>query len=268
MTLNFFFDVDGTLLPVGKPIPQSAKDALLKAQRLGHHIFLSTGRSVYELPKEIKDIPFDGGVLSAGADVMFHNQTVLHKVATKEQKEAFFSVADKYHLLWLIQTTEASFSTVRGQAYHEELTMSVHHRKANFPPFKLVDRFPMEHDLSKAYIMSEDGLVLEARKELEGLFHCVNNTTGLPEVNAAEVMVTGISKSAGIQHMIDYLGSDITSTVGVGDGENDLDMIDYCHLGIAMGNSCEVLKQHADYVARDINDDGLADAIEYALSKI
>ena len=68
--------------------------------------------------------------------------------------------------------------------------------------------------------------------------------------------------------MVRYLGESMDSTVGVGDGENDIKMVSACNLGIAMGNACRQLKDCADFVTSDIDDDGLAKAIYYAMEKL
>ncbi|MBR6348413.1 MAG: HAD hydrolase family protein [Spirochaetales bacterium] len=267
MNLNFFFDIDGTLLPIGMPIPQSALDALWKAKNLGCRLFLSSGRSPHELSDEIKVFPFDGGVFSAGATVIFRGKTVVKKYFSDEQRAFFLDVADRYRLSWLLQGPDGTYTTRDGLAFHEEMTVAKYGRKTSFPDFRMVERFPDDVPLIKAYIMSREGLVLKAREELEGPFHCTDNTTGMAPTIAGEVMAKGASKSSGIKALLDYLGDGVETSVGVGDGENDLDMIDFCHTGIAMGNACDILKQHADYICADINNDGLADAIEYALNR-
>lgn len=265
MKLNFFFDIDGTILPIGRPVPRSALDALWKAKDLGCKLFLCSGRSPQELPDELKIFPFDGGVLSAGATVVCHDEVIQRRTFSEEQQKLFFGVAEKYRLLWLLQGPDGTYTTRDGLAFHEEMTIAVYNRKTSFPAFRIVESFPKDLPIVKAYIMSRDGLVLKAREELEGPFHCTDNTTGMAPAIAGEVMAKGLSKSSGIRAILDYLHADVSTTVGVGDGENDLDMIDFCHTGIAMGNACEILKQHADYVAADINNGGLADAIEFAL---
>ena len=267
MDLNFFFDIDGTILPIGRPIPQSALDALWKARNLGCRMFLSSGRSPQELPDEIKVFPFDGGVLSAGATIVYRDEVIQRKTFSEEQQKLFFKVAEKYRLCWLLQGPDATYTTRDGHDFHEEMTRAVYNRTTSFPDFRIVESFPKDLPIVKAYIMSREGLVLKAREELEGPFHCTNNTTGMAPTIAGEVMAKGLSKSAGIKTILEYIHADVSTTVGVGDGENDLDMIDFCHTGIAMGNACEVLKQHADYVSAGIDENGLADAIEFALGR-
>ncbi|UTY37795.1 HAD hydrolase family protein [Allocoprobacillus halotolerans] len=50
---------------------------------------------------------------------------------------------------------------------------------------------------------------------------------------------------------------DCQDTYAFGDGINDLEMFDYCEVGVAMGNAVELLKQKADLVCRSITDQGL-----------
>ena len=55
----------------------------------------------------------------------------------------------------------------------------------------------------------------------------------------------------------------VTNTIGIGDGENDMEMLKACGVGIAMGNANPVLKEIADYVTTDVDKDGLKKAFEH-----
>jgi Cof subfamily protein (haloacid dehalogenase superfamily) len=268
MKLNFFFDIDGTLSPVGKSVPESAMAALLKAKGLGHRLFFCTGRSQNELTEEMNSLPFDGGVFSAGAGLILEGKTIAQKVMTEEQKRFLAKITEEYKLLLLNQGLDGSYLTHESLAYYRELDSMIHMSPISLNGFKIVDKDPFDIPIIKSFIMSREGRILEARKALEGPFHSVNNTTGLPETCAAELMVAGVTKASGIRELVEYLGDDMASTVGIGDGENDLEMIDVCNLGIAMGNSCDILKQHSDYITTDIEKDGLAKAIDYALERL
>ena len=268
MRLNFFFDIDGTLLPVGKPMPDDAVVALRGAKELGHRLFLCTGRSPFELTDEIRSFPFDGGVFSAGAFVKYGEDTVFHGYITEEQKAFFFKIVDEYDLMWIIQSDDGSYTTEKAVRYYSDLCMSVHSRTIQFQGFHIVDSFPAGKPISKLFILSDKGLVLKAREALEGPFHSVNNTNGLAPESAAELMSPDFSKRSGIKRMMAFLGEGMESTVGVGDGENDVDMIDVCNIGIAMGNACDMLKAHASYVTTDIEDGGIANAMKYSLGRL
>ena len=265
MKLNFFFDIDGTILPVGRHIPQSTLDAFAKAKSLGHRLFFCTGRSPFELTEELRALPFDGGVFSSGAHVSVGDSTIFNRYLTSEQRAFFFSIVDRFDLLWIIQSDDGSYLTRETQDFYCELTRKVYSRSIDFLGFNIVDSFSADKPIVKMFILSKKGLVLEARKALEGPLHTVNNTNGLPSESAAEVMAAGLTKASGIAHVLSYLGDSASSTVGIGDGENDIEMIETCHLGIAMGNACDALKEKADYITADIDADGLASALEYAM---
>ena len=86
MKLNFFFDVDGTLLPFGRDVPQSAVNAISRARSNGHRVFLSTGRSTAEISSKLDVIPLDGGVYSAGAKVIADGKVLYKRIFTEEEK--------------------------------------------------------------------------------------------------------------------------------------------------------------------------------------
>ena len=268
MKLNIFFDVDGTLLPVGHDIPQDAVNALYKAKEQGHRLFFCTGRSLSEIPQRLQDLPFDGGVFSAGAIVKIGNKTIYNTAFSPEKRKAFFSIVDKYKILWILQSEDKSYLTQGTINFFSELTEKYFSKQIEVTGLEFVTSYPADQPLIKYVIMSPDGKIPEARKELNQYFDTVNNPLGLPQENICEGGTKGITKASGIQHVIDYYGDDISSTVGIGDGENDMEMVKTCHLGIAMGNAVQCLKDEANFITTDILSGGIANAIEHAIKTI
>ena len=68
-------------------------------------------------------------------------------------------------------------------------------------------------------------------------------------------------KSVGIKKYIDTLGIDISETMAFGDAENDIDMLQTVGIGVAMGNGKPEVKEIADYVTDDIDEDGIEKAL-------
>ena len=104
--LNFFFDVDGALLPFGKGLPDSALKAILDAKAKGHRIFVSTGRSPLEMDPRLSPIPFDGGVYAGGCTVIYQGETVYRRRCTEKERETLLSYFEKEGILSLIQCDE------------------------------------------------------------------------------------------------------------------------------------------------------------------
>ena len=72
-----------------------------------------------------------------------------------------------------------------------------------------------------------------------------------------EMVPKGHTKASGIGKMCEALGIDRADTFAVGDSVNDLAMLEYAGVGIAMGNGSTEAKAAADYVTADLQDDGI-----------
>ena len=75
------------------------------------------------------------------------------------------------------------------------------------------------------------------------------------------------SKSAALSHLARSLGVKREEVVAVGDSPNDIDMIEWAGLGVAMGNASEKVKSSADLVAKSASEQGLALLLETLLSE-
>ena len=70
------------------------------------------------------------------------------------------------------------------------------------------------------------------------------------------------TKATGIIHLIEYLNIKREDTIAFGDGHNDSEMIQYCNIGIAMGNAIQKVKDVSDYITDDIDNDGIYNAMK------
>lgn len=70
------------------------------------------------------------------------------------------------------------------------------------------------------------------------------------------------TKSAAIKKVLDYHNICESEAIAFGDGRNDIDMLEYVGLGIAMGNGEEQLKQKADFVTKKASEGGIYYALK------
>ena len=77
-----------------------------------------------------------------------------------------------------------------------------------------------------------------------------------------EVLPKGIDKAASLERLLTRLDMTKDEMIACGDGYNDLSMIQYAGLGVAMENAVLPVKNAADYVTLSNNDDGVAHVIE------
>ena len=64
-----------------------------------------------------------------------------------------------------------------------------------------------------------------------------------------------------MQHVLDYYGVSKEDTFGFGDGTNDIEMIKFAGVGVAMGNADDSLKEIADYITESVDEDGIWKAL-------
>lgn len=69
------------------------------------------------------------------------------------------------------------------------------------------------------------------------------------------------SKARGIEQIALHLGLQRNELMAFGDGGNDIEMLDYVGLGVAMGNSTKQVQQHAQYVTTDVDHEGILNAL-------
>ena len=86
------------------------------------------------------------------------------------------------------------------------------------------------------------------------VIHCTVPSFG---DDSGELSVVGVNKANAIEALINHLNIPQENTFAFGDGMNDADMLEYCHIGIAVGNAKEGLKAIADEVCDDIAEDGI-----------
>ncbi|HEY9857002.1 MAG TPA: Cof-type HAD-IIB family hydrolase [Stenomitos sp.] len=81
-----------------------------------------------------------------------------------------------------------------------------------------------------------------------------------------EIANPTVSKSAALDHVARRMGIQPAEIVAFGDGMNDLDMLQYAGLGVAMGNAPRAVKERADRVTKPVSEDGLACVLEELLN--
>ena len=80
-----------------------------------------------------------------------------------------------------------------------------------------------------------------------------------------EVMPKGIDKAQSLGRLLAYLGMSVEEMAAFGDGYNDITMLEYAGLGVAMGNAQEEVKLSAGYIAPSNDEDGVAWTLEHVI---
>jgi hypothetical protein len=112
-------------------------------------------------------------------------------------------------------------------------------------------------DLNKvSYVLNSYQDFLDTKDEFPDLQNGTWGGVG-EEALFGDIGVRGITKANAIAHLLKHLKMDIESTIAFGDAKIDIPMLEYCHIGVAMGNGGEEICNMADFVTDDVEKDGL-----------
>ena len=125
-----------------------------------------------------------------------------------------------------------------------------------------VENFPeaVTFPVNKFLITGEAALTEKIETLLKEKFHSLLNIYR-SEPFFLEVMPQNIDKAHSLQKLLNYLGMSADQMICCGDGFNDLTMIEYAGLGVAMENAQPILKKTADYITKSNDEDGVLHVI-------
>ena len=250
MIKAIFFDIDGTLVSHAlSDIPAGVLEAFSLLQRKGIRLFLATGRHRSEFKSlPLHDYPFDGYVTQTGQ--------ICYDRDFKPVYEEPLPQADTQTLAGLFADKEIPIVLLnRDNLYINFVNDTVIRTQAAIhTPVPEISDYRGE-GLFGATVFGDAGQIASLAARLPGCRESRWNP------NASDIVLKKAGKVSGIKKMLERYGIAPSETMAFGDGENDLDMIRFAQIGIAMGNAAEVLKQYCDYVTASVDDDGIRKAL-------
>lgn len=248
-----FFDIDGTLVPMGKPhILDSTVKAFKALRSKGIHIVICTGRHITEISEgnDLSDYDFDGIIATTGQYCLDANKKPFYTKTMNEHQHA--------EIISLFE--EKKYSVVIKTATEEYLNVLTPICKETYDFFGMKYRPEKKYngeDIYQALIFASE----EERKKLEEEMTDLEFTSWFP--TATDIIPRGGGKVPGIDAYLEKENIDISETMAFGDGENDIEMLRHVHIGIAMGNANESVKNVADYITEESDKDGIYHALKH-----
>lgn len=255
-------DVDGTLMGWDGTISDAVVEAVAAVREAGHHVVLSTGRSVVSAGPVAATLGLTSGpaVCSNGA------VTVRLDPSLPDGYEVLERITfDPGPALRLIRTElpEAAYGV-------EEVGVGFLVTKP-FPPGEIDGRHVLV-DFEELCRRPATRVVIRSPEHTQADFHAIVERLGLHEVEYAVGWVAwldlnpkGVSKATGLEAVRRALGVPPGRTLAVGDGRNDLDMLRWAARGVAMGDSDDVVQAAADEVCGSVTADGVVPVLRSLL---
>lgn len=250
-----FTDIDGTLFShKSNHVPESALNAIKELQKKGLKIFLCSGRNYYLIRKTgiLDIIKPDGIVMMNGAAVQIGEKIIYKYPIPEEVVNAMikFSYRLKFGLT-LIEESEGHINMI------DDRVIDAH--------AKYGTRFPQPRKFPIPYDRTVYQMIAFCDSFDESLFlpHLKSCKAARWDDYAVDIMPKDSDKAKGIMATLEYYGLDVKNAMSIGDGNNDLEMLLFTGVGVAMGNGNSDVKSVADYVTDDIDNDGWVKAMKH-----
>lgn len=255
-------DIDGTLLNSNKEITPAVRKAIENLQEKNIPILIVSGRPA----QGIMHVADELGLKEKGGYILSYNGG---KIINCKDNEVMYSSSISEELYKEICeytfNMNASLLTYEGDFIITEKPdnpyVDVESRVVRMPVKKvdnMLERldFPVDKFLlvgEPDYMQSQ---VERVAKHFQGRLNVFQS-----EPFFIEIVPIGIDKASSLDKLLSILGSKREELVACGDGLNDVTMIDYAGMGVAMENACKEVKEVSDYITSSCDEDGVAKAI-------
>jgi Cof subfamily protein (haloacid dehalogenase superfamily) len=246
-------DVDGTLIPYGDfhaPPAPAVQDAVRRVVDAGAHPVVATGRSLHSTYPVFDTLGLDSGfaVCSNGAVVVDVASREPIDVVTFDALEPVRYFAEQIpDAILAVEELGIGFR-ISGEnvdfEFDGEVEIVPHDQLVQGPVTRLVVRW---HEGDRNRLKS-----IAAEMGLPAVDYAIGYTAWL------DIMPSGVSKAEGLDKICFRLGVGRHEVLAVGDGHNDMEMLQWAGHGVAMGNAPDDVKAVAKEVGPHVDDDGVA----------
>lgn len=256
-----FLDIDGTMVDTSGRIPESTKEAIRMAKANGHKMVICSGRSRFQIYDELLELGFSGIVGAAGAVVEADGEEIYHAYIDEEHRKSSYEYLEKNGFFYCYQGTDGIILNERSRhgmiAIYEEMGMSPSRLERLIGRMHLTKEPWNNAHNEKIIYYNAPFTVEKVHADLEPYFDAV--AISLPDMDeyTGEIGINGINKATGMEIYLNHMGILREHCIAVGDGPNDLQMMEYAGIGVAMGNAKAEVKERADMVTDAIDKDGL-----------
>ncbi|MHC5269189.1 Cof-type HAD-IIB family hydrolase [Enterococcus sp. LJL98] len=257
-------DLDGTLLNGQKKITPRNQAALMAAKAQGVKVVICTGRplpAIHPFLKELNleeagdySITFNGGLVQKNDT----GEMIEKNVLTFSEVEQLIALAQNLNLP-LDLLSEGHVYNVATSVENQSLYSTMNPLLTHIPV--AIEDVQPQLVYNKAVIGFEqtflDAQIQKIPAAIRETFEVIKSREML-----LEFMPQGVTKAYGLSLLVRDLGLHPAEVMSIGDEENDLSMIEYAGLGVAMENAVSVVKAAADVVTKSNEEDGVALAVE------
>lgn len=256
-------DIDGTLTTSEKTISPATQEALLSLQKDGIYVVLASGRptaGILPYARALKLHEFGNYILSYNGARILNlktNEIIYDKTLPANVIPLLYEEAISSNTGLISYEGDDAIAATPIDKYME------YEACINRIPIREVPDFPsyVTFPVNKCLMTGEPEHLVLVEARLKKRFHGLLNIYR-SEPYFLEIMPQNIDKAASLQKLLGSLGLTQNQMICCGDGYNDVSMIEFAGVGVAMANAQDVVKDAADFITGSNNEDGIVAVIE------
>lgn len=264
-------DIDGTLLNSKKQIMDKTRKALINLQKKGHMLVLASGRptsAMLKLADQLEMKKHHGLLVSYNGSKVIDcesGEVLFNETLKVEDGKAVFEHLKKFDVIPMLEDKDYLYV---NDVYNNKITwkgqeINIVEYEARGGEYLLCEKRDLaEHlnyEVNKILVAGQPEYLKAHYKEIEAPFK-----TSLSCMFTAdfyfEFTAKGIDKAKALKSVLHT--KNIGAIIAFGDGLNDLSMLSFADISVAMGNAIDELKQIADKVTLSNDEDGIAFALQ------
>ena len=285
-------DLDGTLLNSYGEVTEYTKEVIKKVQQKGLKFIIASGRPMDSIKSISKDIGADKYFIAGNGAIIYDTQkqeVIYEKYIPKQKVLEIAKICEQNNIFYNIYTEKnviTQYLKYNVLYYFKENLKKEPDKKTNIMVVNNMYEFiknSEEMKCIKITICDESKIIfnsiikkLKNVKDIEVLdvLHMSRKLIKQGTEDVAieyfftEITSSEVDKINAIKNLIKILNIDIKDVIAIGDNINDKKMIEEAGLGICMGQASEKIKEIANIVAEDNNNDGVAKALENIITKM
>ncbi|MGN0156244.1 MAG: Cof-type HAD-IIB family hydrolase [Lachnospiraceae bacterium] len=256
-------DIDGTLTNSRKEITEETKKAIKSIQERGHKVMLASGRPTPGMRRYEEELELEkyGGYL-----LSFNGGRIINCRTGEIVYQKMFPSVLIPKLYHFAKQNDCGLITYYGDKIILGTRMDDYvalESRINGMKVQTVDDFLsfVDFDVNKMLMTAPPDKAEEYEKQLSQKYGDIISVYR-SEPFFIELMPKGVDKATSIDRMLSTVGMTRENTICCGDGFNDMTMIEYAGVGVAMANAQEKVKEKADYITKSNDEDGIVQVID------
>ena len=258
-------DLDGTLLYKNMTITLENLEAIKEAQDKGIKVVVATGRPFLFTRPYMEILNFDTPyIMYNGGSIIYGDGTVLKEtIMPQSQIMAAVELCEQHNTSYMLYGNDTVYyKPSKRVEFLKEMSLQMEeHLRAKFELITDYKTLIQEMDFGKVLIVEED---VEEYPVVYKRMQTLEETNDILQSSSfyIEIIPKGVSKAKALEVVASKYNIKQSEIMAIGDQENDVSMIKYAGIGVAMGNAIDEVKKQADYVTLTVKENGVAHAIK------